>query len=169
MPKFQLIALFITLIGVASGFRWCDEMRTKLTVSNDKMEIIWIIEDLLNYLVARRVYGRFVKVRGSLNLLISADKTVKEAMKNAKEIVHVSLEDCDTISEQWKMEIQKKLLKARYKSDLLNVMEKIVQFLEIHGAPKAAALARKEMISIWSYIPFSDAKNLTLSQIQRLY
>ncbi|XP_074603352.1 uncharacterized protein LOC141856818 [Brevipalpus obovatus] len=174
MPKFQLIALFITLIGVASGFQWCDQMRSKLTDSNDKMEITWIIEDLLNYLVGNRLFGRAIEVQSSLNLLISADEMVKgakeKAKENVREIAKASLKDCDTISEQSKMEIEKQLTKAGSRIGLFDVMEKIARFLEIHGESKAATQARKDMMTLCNKkkMFFFEAKNLAQSHFKRL-
>ncbi|XP_074602337.1 uncharacterized protein LOC141856008 [Brevipalpus obovatus] len=170
MSKFYLIALFVTLIGVASGFRWCNETKYKLYGSSEKLEIIWVIEDIINYLVAAKHLNEANEVQRDLNPLLVADSTTEESAKEkARQTAYIALQNCDSISEGWKLDLQNQYLRAENKAQLLKLMDNLATFFDNHGAPKAAARALREKAFVRNFPNFKDAQDMVLAYYRLLY
>ncbi|XP_074602584.1 uncharacterized protein LOC141856215 [Brevipalpus obovatus] len=136
MSKFYLIALFVTLIGVASGFRKCHEIKDKLSNYTDYQELTLAVKDIENLLVVHRTMEAHDLIR-SLRGVYFVDEKDPEALQRiteeVREFASTWLQKCERISEEWKTDIQDRFLRAIKKNELLDMERRMYQFLDVHG------------------------------------
>ncbi|XP_074601874.1 uncharacterized protein LOC141855659 [Brevipalpus obovatus] len=142
MSKFYLIALFVTLIGVASGFDWCDKTKNKLSSSTDYQGMRSVIKDIIDYLMAAKHEDEATEIQYSLDDLFWGNKgdqeDIERATEEAKRFASTWLQKCESFSEEWEKDIHNRFLDAITRRELMDVMGRIASFLQIQGATEKA-------------------------------